>query len=135
MHNKNNQMRSHESRASVLVVDDDPGVAGTVLEVLVREGFDVETATNGRQALDLLMSGRPFDLVITDVRMPKMDGLELLRQIRKWRKNLPVIVMTGYATLKNGLEALQEEAFDYISKPFDLKVLMKVVREALKSNH
>jgi CheY-like chemotaxis protein len=132
MSRKDNQTTSHELKVRALVVDDEPDVAGTIRGVLEHEGFEVETAQNGRDALDLLVSGPQFDVVITDVRMPEMDGLELLRQVRKLRKNLPVIVLTGYASEKDGLEALDEGAFDYISKPFKVKALMEVVRGALK---
>ena len=135
MHNKNNEMRSHESKSRILVVDDEPDVASTIRAILVHEGFDVETAENGRQALDLLVCGPRFDLVMTDMRMPEMDGLELLRQVRHLRENLPVIVLTGYASEKDGLEALDEGASDYISKPFKAKALMEVVRRALKDNY
>jgi len=113
-------------------VDDQPEIARTVRAVLVHDGLEVETAANGREALDLLMRGGHFDLVITDIRMPEMDGLELLRQVRQLRESLPVVVMTGRATLKNRSQAIAEGAFDYISKPFRVRPLLNVVHEALK---
>jgi len=134
MHDKDSKLGFHKSKTRILVVDDEHEVAGNVRDVLVYEGFEVETAGNGRQALDLLMSGRRFDLVITDIRMPEMDGLELLRKVRQLSENLPVIVMTGNATTKKALRPIGEGAFDYISKPFGIKVLIRVVYEALKDN-
>lgn len=114
------------------MVDDEPLVAETLRDILESEGFKVKRAENGREALDTLMSDHRFDLIITDMKMPEMDGLELLRRVQKMKKNLPVIVLTGYATLKNGLQAIREEVYDYISKPFSVSVLMIAVREALK---
>lgn len=132
MHEKNNETKSHKSKAMILVVDDEPQVADTLRDLLEYEGFKVETAENGRQALDRLTSGHRFDLVITDMKMPEMDGLELLKRIQKLRKNLPVIVLTGYATLKNGLQAIKEGVYDYVSKPFSVDLLISVVHQALK---
>ena len=132
MHEKNNETKSHKSKAMILVVDDEPQVADTLRDLLEYEGFKVETAENGRQALDRLTSGHRFDLVITDMKMPEMDGLELLKRVQKLRKNLPVIVLTGYATLKNGLQAIKEGVYDYVSKPFSVDLLISVVHQALK---
>ena len=113
-------------------MDDQPEVAHVVRAVLVQEGFEAETAVNGREALDLLMSALHFDLIITDVRMPEMDGLELLRQARQMRKDLPVILMTGHPTRRNRLDAMEKGAFDYVSKPFGIRVLLKAVHDALQ---
>ena len=124
--------RSSGLKARILVVDDQPEVAHVVRAVLVQEGFEAETAVNGREALDLLMSALHFDLIITDVRMPEMDGLELLRQARQMRKDLPVILMTGHPTRRNRLDAMEKGAFDYVSKPFGIRVLLKAVHDALQ---
>jgi DNA-binding NtrC family response regulator len=132
MHEKNNETKSHKSKAMILVVDDEPQVADTLRDLLEYEGFKVETAENGRQALDRLTIGHQFDLVITDMKMPEMDGLELLKRVQKLRKNLPVIVLTAYATLKNGLQAIKEGVYDYVSKPFSVDLLISVVHQALK---
>jgi DNA-binding NtrC family response regulator len=120
------------SKGRILLVEDEPHVAETLRDILVHEGFQVETAENGKKALGRLTRGHRFDLVITDMKMPEMDGLELLRQTQKLGKNLPVIVLTGYATFKNGLQAIREGVYDYISKPFCIGLLMDVVHEALK---
>jgi DNA-binding NtrC family response regulator len=132
MHRRNKKTRPRRSKTRILVVDDEPQVAETLLDILVHEGLQVEVAENGRQALDLLMNGHRFDLIITDMKMPEMDGLELLRHVRQLKENLPVIVLTGYATVENGLEAIREGVFNYISKPFSVRLLMNVVHEALK---
>jgi two-component system NtrC family response regulator len=132
MDTRDPKTRSRGLKARILVVDDQPEVALVVRAMLVHEGFEVETAVNGREALDLLMSALHFDLIITDVRMPEMDGLELLRRARQMRKDLPVIVMTGHATRRNRLDAMEKGAFDYVSKPFGIRVLLKAVHDALR---
>jgi CheY-like chemotaxis protein len=124
--------RRGRSKARILVVDDQPEVASVIRAVLVREGFDAEMAFSGTAALDSLMSGHRFDLIITDVRMPEMDGFELLRRVRKSTKNLPVILMTGQATPEHRLRALEQGASGYLSKPFEVKALLKSIRQALE---
>ena len=132
MDNGGSKTTCDKSKPRILVVDDQPTVALVVQAVLVHSGFCVETAANGRKALDLLMGGVHFDLVITDVRMPEMDGFELLRKIRKWREDLPVIIMTAHANHTNRLQAIQEGAFDYVLKPFAVGTLLNTVHRALK---
>jgi DNA-binding NtrC family response regulator len=132
MYEQDNETRSHKSKATILVVDDEPQVAEVLRGILEFEGFEVETVENGKQALDRITSVDRFDLIITDMKMPEMDGLELLTQVQKLSKDLPVIVLTAYATLKNGLNAIKDGVYDYVSKPFSVKILMNVVHEALK---
>jgi len=122
----------YRGKPRILVVDDEPEVAAALRDLIEYEGFRVETAENGRQALHYLKRGRRFDLIITDMNMPEMDGLELIRRVRQLKKNLPVIVLTGYATFKSGLEAIREGVYDYVSKPFSVNLLMNVVHEALR---
>jgi len=119
-------------KARILVVDDEPEIAETLQDLLVFAGFDVETAENGKQAIDLLTTARHFDLVITDMKMPKMNGLELLRLSHQLRKHLPVVILTGYGTVDNGIHSLEEGAYDYILKPFNTEKLLRVVQGALK---
>ncbi len=124
--------RLRGSKARILVVDDESPVVETLREVLMTAGFEVETAESGKQALGLLMSSQHFDLMITDMRMPGMDGLELLREVHHWRGNLPVIVLTGYASFENGVDSLEAGACDYVIKPFNSKDLILTVKGALK---
>ena len=119
-------------KARILVVDDEPEIAETLQDLLVFAGFDVETAENGKQAIDLLTTARHFDLVITDMKMPKMNGLELLRLSHQLRKHLPVVILTGHGTVDNGIHSLEEGAYDYILKPFNTEKLLRVVQGALK---
>jgi two-component system response regulator AtoC len=131
-----------KSRARILVVDDEPVVAETIRSILANAGFRVETAENGKRALDLLGGGHPFDLIIADMKMPEMGGLELLKLIRQLREDLPVIILTGWATVENGIESIEMGACDYVLKPFTVERLMSAVirsmcesRPDLKSGH
>ena len=106
----------------ILVVDDEERMAEIVGMVLRRDGFEVETFTNSKQALDR-HDADPFDLVLTDLRMPAPDGLEVLRHIRAASAETPVVLFTAHATISNAIEALRDGAFDYIQKPFDNEAL------------
>jgi CheY-like chemotaxis protein len=135
MGRRNEKTRPERLKARILVVDDEPQVAETLREILVFKGFDVETAENGEQAIDLLKSTHHFDLMITDLRMPGMDGLELLRQARKLRKTIPAAILTGNATFEDGLLAVEEGILEYIAKPITVKDLMTVVHRALRDRY
>ena len=120
-------------RGRILVVDDEPQVAETLQDLLMFAGFDVEVAGNGREAIESLTTARHFDLMITDMRMPKMDGLELLRLTHQLRRYLPVVILTAYATVDNGIHSLEAGAYDYILKPFNTEKLLRVIEGALEN--
>lgn len=115
-----------------LVVDDDAGVRFTLSEILADGGLQVDAAENGSAALGLARATH-FDLVITDVRMAPMDGLELLRILRAEQPKLKVIVLTAHSSERLAVEAMKLGAFDYFKKPFDLDELMAVVTRALQT--
>ena len=117
--------------ARLLVVDDEPRMAEIVGMVLRRDGFDVATFTDSAAALAAHESA-PFDLVLTDLRMPEPDGLDVLRRARAIAPDSPVILFTAHATISNAIEALREGAFDYVQKPFDNDALRACVRRALE---
>ncbi|NIO03263.1 MAG: response regulator [Proteobacteria bacterium] len=125
---------AYSPKFNILVVDDDYHVANVVRRILVHEGYHVETAKNGRKAMDLLMSTQHFDLVITDLQMPEMDGIELLRQARQCKAYLPVIAMTGYVSTEDGMECVEAGAHNYLVKPFRMQSLLRLVREGLKTS-
>jgi DNA-binding NtrC family response regulator len=124
---------SQKSTRKILVVDDDPHVPTVIRDILVYEGFEVEIAENGRRAVEFLKGGQDIDLIITDMKMPEVDGLELLREIHFWRGHLPVIVLTGYPTVRNGFQAITEGVCEYLAKPFQIKALLNVVKSALRN--
>ncbi|MHC4470606.1 MAG: response regulator [Planctomycetota bacterium] len=115
----------------VLVVDDEQVVLDSVKKHLRREGYEVETVLSVSQALGVLENDGA-DLVVTDLMMPGMDGLELLSWIRAEKKDVPVIMITGYATMRTALQALRQGAFDYIAKPFTRSELQGVVARAAR---
>ncbi len=119
------------AKQRVLVVDDEAKMR-RVLELMLRQmGCRVDTAANGREALNFL-DRQSVDLVITDLKMPQLDGMGLLRHLREQDNEIPVIVITAYGTVENAVEAMKQGAFDYLLRPFELDTLEAVVQRALK---
>lgn len=117
----------------ILMIDDEPVFLDTLSKRLRKQGFTVTTASNGREGLDrFLNSPDEFDLILTDIQMPIMDGLEVLKQIRHQDHDTPVIIMTGHSELEKSIQALRLGAFDYLLKPLDLGQLYSSLRK-LKS--
>ena len=116
----------------VLVVDDDPAV-GLVLGALLRQAqIECETVTSGAAALEVLRR-RPCDVVVSDVRMPGMDGMELLSAVRALDRELPVVLLTAHGSVPLAVEAMRRGAADFVLKPFDRDELLFVVKKALRS--
>jgi len=116
----------------ILVVDDDQGMREFLEIVLSREGLQVTTAADGKEAFSLCRKN-DFDLAITDLKMPKIDGIALLKKIKELSPGMPVIVITGYASGETAISAMQEGAYDYLEKNFDVDDLVATVRDALKA--
>src|ERR671925_897455 len=116
--------------AHILIVDDDEVSCQLFAETLENEGYRVDKAQSGREALSLL-DDRLHDLLIIDVRMPGMTGLEVTRTAHKKYLTLPIIVMTAFGSIETAIEAIHEGAFDFISKPMNLEELKKTVSRAL----
>ena len=119
-------------RKQILVVDDEPNLRRVLKAQLERDRYDVHTAEDGEQGLKVL-SDHHIDLVITDLRMPKVDGMELLRRARQLEPELPIVMITAHGTVDNAVEALKTGAFDYITKPFDQDEVRMIVRKALRT--
>lgn len=117
--------------AKILVVDDDQGMRDFLEIMLVREGHEVATAPGGREALHIC-ERKNFDLVITDLRMPRVDGIELLRFIKERSPETMVILVTAFASGETALAAMKEGAYDYLEKNFDIDRLRDLVNEALE---
>ncbi|MEW6486652.1 MAG: sigma-54 dependent transcriptional regulator [Thermodesulfobacteriota bacterium] len=117
--------------AKVLVVDDDASLRRVLEYNLAQEGHAVATAASGEEALAALARGR-FDLVVTDIKMPGMDGLDLLRRIRADSPDTPVIVITAFGTIETAVEAMKAGAFEYITKPFNRDELKLAAAKALR---
>ena len=119
-------------REELLVVDDEPQMLIAVNETIRRLGYGVTTAGSGMEALRRLKE-KYYGLVITDMRMPEVSGLDLLRRIKNLAPQTPVVLLTAYGTVQNAVDAMREGAFDYLLKPFDAEALENVVRRALDS--
>jgi len=118
------------SKGKILVVDDEDIVRTSCSRTLVPEGYDVRLAKNGVEGLQMA-AGERFDLVLTDLKMPDMDGIEVLRIIKeKWPETV-VIIVTGYQTVDTAVKAIKLGANNYIEKPFTPDALLSAVSEAL----
>ena len=117
--------------ASILVIDDEPDLRTLYELTLLREGYRVETASTVQEAREQL-KGRPFDVVITDMRLPDGFGMEILQDLRDQQRRERCVVMTAYGSAENAVEALRSGAFDYLTKPVDLKQFRSVVASAVQ---
>ncbi|HKG33807.1 MAG TPA: sigma 54-interacting transcriptional regulator, partial [Gemmatimonadales bacterium] len=120
------------SGGTVLIVDDERTLARAVKAFLGEAGYEAEVAGDGERALALVQTLRP-DVVFTDVRLPGMSGIDLLRRIREFDPAIPVIIMTAYGTIEGAVEAVKLGAFDYMKKPVDLEEL-KLLADRAREN-
>ncbi|HAH22878.1 MAG TPA: Fis family transcriptional regulator [Prolixibacteraceae bacterium] len=118
-------------KISILIVDDEESVRDSLFNWFIEDGYRVECAENARKALSMLESDS-FDIILADIKMPGMDGLEMLKRIKTLRKESIVIVMTAFATVDTAVQALKDGAFDYVTKPFDPDDLSHLIRNASK---
>jgi DNA-binding NtrC family response regulator len=115
----------------LLLVDDEPAFLETMSKRLGRRNFGVRTASGGLEALELLSDGgEKIEVVILDVKMPRMDGIETLAEIKRRHPLVEVIMLTGHGTVGSAIDGMKRGAFDYLMKPCDMKVLENKVREA-----
>jgi DNA-binding NtrC family response regulator len=120
-----------DDRPHILLIDDEPIALSNMSHVLEREGYAVTACENGESGL-AAMQNTQFDIVLTDLRMPGIDGMDVLRHIRETTPDVPVIMITGHATLDSAVDAMKAGAFHYIAKPFRLDEAREVVRSALE---
>ena len=120
-------------KARVVIVDDEPRMAQAIAMALERDGHDCEVCTSGREALEAI-EARGADVVVTDWRMPGMDGLELLRRLHEHAGRLPVILLTAHASVPSAVAAMRDGAFDYVTKPFDNDELRALVERAARAH-
>jgi excisionase family DNA binding protein len=118
------------ARPRILVVDDEPQVRELLAKTLVSADYDVDTVPDGPAALDYLHS-QPCDLLVTDLKMPGMDGLTLIREMRRKFRELPVIVITGFSTEASAIEALNLGVSGYLTKPFRIPRVLHAAARAL----
>ena len=118
-------------RERILVIDDETNIRSTLAEFMALSGYEVDTAQDGAKGMDLLGS-RDYDLVLLDLRMPGMDGLAVTEWIRETHPDVPVIVMTGHATVESSIKALRLGAYDYVQKPFSLDEIERTIGNCLE---
>ena len=117
-------------KMKILVVDDEEGARELFNTILTDEGYDVTLAVNGADALSRI-KGADYDLVVTDIKMPGMDGLQLLQEIRKTGSKADVIMVTAYGEVESYLKAMSLGAAEYINKPIRIKELKRIVHKIL----
>ena len=118
-------------KISILIVDDEESVRDSLYNWFIEDGYRVECAENANKALSML-ENEGFDIILADIKMPGMDGLEMLRRIKLLKSDSIVIVMTAFATVDTAVQALKDGAFDYVTKPYDPDDLSHLIRNASK---
>jgi diguanylate cyclase (GGDEF)-like protein len=119
-------------KMDILVVDDEEIIRDMLQDVLTEYGYKVWTAANGKEALSLFNKKENIGVVITDIRMPDMDGVEVTRKVRSANSNVSVIAITGYASVESAISILKEGAYDYITKPFNIEEIKIIVDRAIE---
>ena len=117
-------------KKKALVIDDEQIVLDSVSQILIDDNYEVDVSLSGREGLDWAIE-RPYDIVLTDIRMPDIGGMRVLRDIKRVKSSLPVVIITGYATTKSAVQAMKLGAADYIEKPFEPEQLLDAVARAL----
>lgn len=120
-----------QAKPNILIAEDDAVQRAILEDILGAAGYDTTACASGREAI-ASMQGSAFDLLLTDLRMPEMDGLELLHEAKRIRPEMEVVVMTAYATVQTAVKAMKEGACDYLAKPFDKDELLIIVERALE---
>jgi CheY-like chemotaxis protein len=120
-----------EREIRMLVIDDEEVIHASLRKLLGRQGYRVDAVLDAREGLERLATGA-YDLVITDLMMPGMNGIELLQALRRRGSSVPVVMITGYPTIRTALQAMRLGAVDYIAKPFTRKELLSPVRRAMR---
>ena len=119
--------------STILIIDDDDQLRKSFERLLKQEDYHVVSAPSGEAGLDKTKTENP-DLVILDMRLPGMNGLETFQAIHLMEPKLPVIIMTAYGTTETAIEATKMGAFDYVLKPFDIPEMLSIIRQALEAN-
>jgi DNA-binding NtrC family response regulator len=121
---------SPAKRTKALVIDDEQIVLDSVKKILAQEGFDVDMSSSGRKGLDMALNDI-YDIVLTDIRMPEIGGMRILRDVKRARPSVPVVIITGYATVQSAVQAMKLGATDYVEKPFTPEELVQAVKTAI----
>jgi DNA-binding NtrC family response regulator len=117
----------------ILIVDDELLIRDLLYDFFLGRGWDVSVADGGQKAIDFLRN-QDYDIVLTDLKMPDMDGMDLTGRVKSLYPDIPVIIMTGYPSLDSAVEALRHKVDDYITKPFNINQLYKTVKKTVEES-
>ena len=120
--------------SNILIIDDEKAIRKTLTEILSYEGYKIEEAGDGEEGLRRFRE-KTFDVVLCDIKMPKIDGIEFLDKVRELNPDVPVIMISGHGTIETAVEAVKKGAYDYIAKPPDLNRLLITIRNAMDKNN
>ena len=120
--------------ASILIIDDERAIRNVLKDILGNEGYKVDEAADGEEGLKKFLLS-PFDLVLCDIKMPKIDGIEFLQKATEANPDVPIIMISGHGNIETAVDAVKKGAFDYISKPPDLNRLLITIRNAMDKNN
>lgn len=118
---------------SILVVDDELLIRDLLYDFFTGQGWDIAVAESGQKALNI-MRQKKVDLVLTDIKMPEMDGMDLTVKLRQEYPEVPVVVMTGYPSVESAIQALRQRVADYVTKPFNINELYKSIEQHLEES-
>lgn len=125
--------KKNDNIPKILIIDDEISIRKTLSDILSYENYKIETATNGLEGLNLFQK-ITFDVVLCDIKMPKMDGMQFLEESQKLNPDVPVIMVSGHGNIDTAVEAVKKGAYDYISKPPDLNRILITIKNALDKN-
>jgi len=123
-----------DEKGNILIVDDDPGTCRSLTLVFGKKGYETETAGTGQEAIEKAQQ-RFFNLTLLDIKLPDMEGVELIASLKEMHPDMVVIMVTAYASLENAVRALNEGASAYLTKPLDMDKVLTIVKEALEKQH
>src|SRR6187455_3743530 len=119
--------------ADILIIDDEKAIRKTLSEILSFEGYKIDEASDGEEGLKKFRE-KNYDLVLCDIKMPRIDGIEFLQKAGEVNPDIPIIMISGHGNIETAVEAVKKGAYDYISKPPDLNRLLITIRNAMERN-
>lgn len=120
------------NKPTILIVDDELLIRDLLYDFFTNQGWEITTAENGVKALEIL-EHRSVDLLLTDLKMPGLDGMELTNRVKEEYPSLPVVIMTGFPSIDTAIQALRHKVEDYIIKPFNINQLFKTVERSIQT--
>jgi len=114
----------------ILICDDEEGIRES-LKLILKDDYELAFCTNGQECLDCIIGDKDYDLLLLDIKMPKVNGLEILKQVKAKKPDLKIIVVTGYKSVETAQEALKAGASDYVVKPFESKELKRAIQKII----